>query len=608
MKSFSKILAASAVMLSGMVFVSCDGGKASDDNFKNIDLIPVTTSKDGKWSMINDKGEIVYDKEFKNAPTASYNGYFSVEESDGTYTVYKAGSKKPEAVKGLDKLASVGFFENGLIPAAAEKSRIALYTEKGEKKFELSPIGDVEITYCNPGFVEDRLLFYTADFKYGYFDTKGEAVIKPTYDTASDFTDGMAVVGKKKNEDSYDFNYSVIDKDGKVLFKLKEDYLFRGIMGGYVVAEKDDRVYLYNKKGDDVKLPEKIYIVSQIVDDYIIFLNKDYEYGVANTKGEILINAKYSGLTFDKKGFFFISKPTFLGRKDKEDKDIIRINLEGEKVGDAIDYQDLYPAGKFGYFAQDGENTYVLLDKDFKKKSKEEFYGIRINTSYGGVVSDYFNYEAVAGIMAGYVDGSQIGEYKLGSRPSTVLAGETPSYSNSYTSSIELDKLSKSGFRYSITGTGYFDGSISLYNWNYYTYSGSYSWNPNAKLSAVSLKINTEKKWGIDGQKALTKALEDKGYKVVKAGQSRYDASELYTLLSKGGIGIILNSPKQGFNGEMLVFQNSYIDINNYGDFIVPITDEGNDDTAEAVAEVVEAEPDYWEAVDSVAVEEPYYY
>lgn len=87
-----------AVMFS---LVSCGSGS---DKFENYDLIPVRTSSDGKWSMVNSKGEIVYDGEFKNQPSVSYNGLFAVEGEEG-YTVFSsADSKSPKEVKGLSNL------------------------------------------------------------------------------------------------------------------------------------------------------------------------------------------------------------------------------------------------------------------------------------------------------------------------------------------------------------------------------------------------------------------------------------------------------------------------------------------------------------------------
>lgn len=577
MKSFSKLAGASAIAMCALLLVGCDDGVGSNSEyFKNIDLLPVQTSKDGKWSMINDKGEIVYDSEFKNTPSAAYNGFFSVANDKGLYTVYKVSDKKPDPVKGLEDLASVGYFEEGLIPAAPEKSRISLYNEKGEKKFELSPIADVEITNCGGGFSEGRLLIVNADSKYGYVNTKGEAVIKPQYDSATDFEDGMAIVGKT-NDDKSGMTISVIDTDGKLLFKLKDDYSLRGFQSGYVIAEKEDRIYLYNKKGEDIKLPAKVRGVTEIVDKYFIFYNEDYQYGVANLDGEILINPKYSSLTFDKKGFFFVSKPTFIGKKDREDKEVVRIDLDGEKVGEPLDYTDIMPIGKFGYLAKDGENTAVLLDKDLKKVGKEDFYGISPSLCLtGGVTSDYFNYDGVAGIVADLVNGSSVGDYKLGSRPSAILKGETPGYSNSYSSVVKLDKLDKKGFRYNITAEGYFNSYLATYNFNPYTYSGSYTWNPNASLSCVGLKISAEKEWGKEGQDALIKALVKKGFKELKSGQSKYNSDELVAVLTKGNVGIQLNSTKNGYSGNVIVYQEGWVDSKSSLEYIVPVTGNGD--------------------------------
>lgn len=51
--------------------------------------------------------------------------------------------------------------------------------------------------------------------KYGYIDRTGKEVIKPQYEIARYFSEGIAVVGKKIKEDGREISkYGFIDKKG----------------------------------------------------------------------------------------------------------------------------------------------------------------------------------------------------------------------------------------------------------------------------------------------------------------------------------------------------------------------------------------------------------
>ena len=547
MRNKSKFFGLSAIMIIALSLVGCDKSSKVEKVFNKVDLVPVLTSKEGRWSMINDKGEIVYDAEFKNCPTAACNGIFVVEEENGYFTVYKADSKKPVQIEAFEKIKSIGFFEEGLIPATAEDSRIAVYNEKGEKKFELRPVANAEIVACSEGYQEGRLWVKTVDDKFGFYDTKGNLVINADYDFVSNFVEGICLVGKKK-EDSSDIKYSVIDKDGKSLYDLKGEYDKVGVDGGYVYVTRDDRVYLYDKKGNDLKLPEKVYRVQEILGDYILFSNKEGEMGLANVKGEILINPKYYEMYVNTGG----SKPTFVVKKDRGDKDVFIIDKNGDKEVSDIDYEDLIPLGKYGYIAKDGEHTFLLLDKDLKKKSKEEFYSVSASISHGSVKTDYFSYDAIANTMVGMIGSNGVGDYKFDTTASKVLEDEKPSYSFTNAQRTPLSQLSKSGYGYNINVNGIFSDSPAQYARGTY----AYEWNPQSLFKGAVIEVHATKEWGQKGYDAMVSALKNDGFKKdEKLSDSSKENGEVFV---KGEVAVAVPTPSESRSGWIGVVSKAF--------------------------------------------------
>ncbi len=539
MKLFKLFVPLATVALLPAILSACGSSDLSSKEIENVDLVPVTTSRDGKWSMINEDGELVYDAEFKNRPTAAYNGLFSVEEGKG-YSVYKVGGKKPELVKGLENLKSVGYLEEGLIPVTFPGKRIALVDEDGNTKFELKPIQGAEVVKCAPGFSDGILNVETADGKCGFVDTKGNTVGKAEYDYIKPYSEGLAVVGNRDNDQT---QWKVIDKSGKIKFKIKDGYELSSsrFRYGYIVVRKDDRVYMLNEKGEETKLASKIMYVVDYNEDFIIFEDEEGSTGVADFNGEIIIRPKYYQIIFSNDDYFLV-------KKDKKDEEYIKMDKKGEEIEGKIDYENIQPFGKFGYFAKEGK-TVVLLSNDYTKKGKEEFYDINLGWDNGYVTTDYFNVNEVATEMVKMINGDGIGTIKVGATASSVMQGKSPK-NYLYDSSVDFGDLTKQGFRYEIQVACTFSDRIAEYEYDYNNYGSKYYWNPSSKLRAIFIILHTESEWGQSGQNALKRALSSAGYKFVKEGLW---GNELAAAYEKGSFIIIANSPKKGHTGSLVI-------------------------------------------------------
>lgn len=85
--------------------------------------------------------------------------------------------------------------------------------------------------------------------KYGYIDKKGNWAVKPAFQTAKDFSEGLAVVTYSRADDFEALNTAYINSKGEQAFSAK----FRrgnSFKGGYAaVTDKDEKVSIIDKKG-----------------------------------------------------------------------------------------------------------------------------------------------------------------------------------------------------------------------------------------------------------------------------------------------------------------------------------------------------------------------
>lgn len=597
MRTSFSFAAGALLAMTAVVLPSCN--KSSDDPFAEVDLLPVRMTEDGKWSMINDKGEIVYDSEFKEEPTLSVNGYFSVKEGE-TYTLYKSTEKSPTAVDGCEKLKGVGAMsDDGLVPIVKTHERITVVDGSGKKKFELAPAAGKEIVSCAPTFTDGMLRVQNEDGKYGFYDGSGKLLINATYDQAGFFADGVVVVGKeyKSEKDSTEtkMRYEVIDKKGNTVFKLKDGQTPMSQMMdyGYLPVTQDDgeKIFLYDRKGETIKIPSKLKSITGYTDKYIVYLSDDNQYGIADMEGEVLIRPKYDDIEFlDKEG-------TFLAKKGE--KEYVVIDNKGEVLQTCDDYEDLRYLGHFGFLGKDGK-TWDLLDEEFKEKGKDNFYDysatIFSTDSYGEIESDYFNITGVAESLVGLITGNGIKDYALGASPASLLKGESPNRYE-YTNSYSPDEPLKKGYRYTINAQLQFTDRLANSTWNSNNYEWIYSWNPEAKLSMIALSVNAYSELGQEAYDAVCKELTGKGYKLVKKGFIYEGFAALY---KKGSTLAYTVFQKKGKEGGIVITEASDPSIETNLKNLIS-EKEGEDPVVEDSVAVAE---ECVEVIDSTAVEE----
>lgn len=521
---------------------SCSGD-SSDEKWNNIELIPVQLSSGGSWSMVNNDGDIVYEDEFKNLPTVAYNGVFSVRE-DETYALYTVGSKKPELVKDCDNLKQVGYMSDGLIPVVRDGERISLVDKDGAKKFDLTAIDGKEVEECAPGYADGLLRVTLSDGMVTFIDTDGKAAFKNKFSHAFDFSEGLAVVGEG---DDNAVIRKVINKKGEVQFKIKEEYSLSstGFKGGYLsVRTDDDRCVLLDKKGEVRKFPSKITRIQDYDGKYVIF-SSNGDWGVADMEGETLIRPKYRRIVFDGTG-------NFMAVNDRGDQ-IVRLDKEGEVLQEVDGTGIEENAGKFGIIARD-HGKYILLDNDGKQKGKEDFKTLSTALSlFSSIESDYFDVEGLASLAVEKVLMENMpATYKLGATSVDINKGTECSYK--YASrDVDYEAANVDNKKYRIQCNLVFSEDAAKYVYNDGSYSGSYQWNPDARLFVYRVKVTGSDKLNEEFYKAVIKTLEAKGFKVDHQGAQR-SSNATGAILKKGNTDVLLSYDNKYNNSFYLTY------------------------------------------------------
>lgn len=464
--------------------------------------ISVKTEKDGRWSMVNEKGEFLFKDEFEKEPTSVINGVFVVKEGE-THSIYEAVEKPKVIAEGFQE---VGMLNENLMPTVKDAERISIINKKGEQVFVLNPHNGKEIVACDFKFSDGLLPVKDEDGKWGYVNKKGEMVITPKYDSYTPFSDGLALVSKSEKDGNS--SVLVIDKNAEVKMelKLKKFELQSPFKNGLAVVEdKDkDRIGFINLKGEFKKVPKKVRRINDYDNNVFTYTDENGKWGVMglDENNTEYIRAKYSNIQI-------ISSDKFLV---KDDKEYVILNKEGNKIldfGDDYEQVDLFGSN---FIVKEGD-IYMILDGENKPVNKNEYY--RINdkaTKFEVINSYYFDVDGVSQVIADCISDKGIDKYTLGEPTSKYLEEydgniENYAWKNAYSD----ESNSKKGYKYSIDfGFVSYDALVRSEwgsNWKYI-----YTINPDAKIESISLSANVDK-YGEQVKAKLISLLEKKGWK-----------------------------------------------------------------------------------------------
>lgn len=513
--------------------------------------------------MIEGNGKMLFADEFKNEPSLVINGLFSVREGNA-YALYKA-SAKPTLIPGCENLEYVGVYKDGVIPVTRPKERISIIDNNGNIKGTLNPVGGKEIVTCSPFFSEGLLVIRDENGKMGYADKSGRIVIEPSFISAYNFSEGLALVEKDINEESVKL---AIDKSGKEIFRVKKGYYIpnQEFKHGLLPAKDDNgRWGFISKKGEFTKLDSKVNAIGDYNNDYFAFLSDDRLWGLKDINGEVLIRAKYGSLDFLPDGNFFV----------KDDKDYLVLDKNGDKkiVIEDYSYVNAIQNGKFFYIGKDGAH-YVLLDNNGKAIGKEEFVDMSYSLSAGpyDVQTDYFNADAIIQSLIGQLSDGGYDKYRVGMPVSELNISDYSPYT--YTYQYEDEDLNKSGWRYNVYFRVTTDYSIAKRETDSY-YNYRIVRNDDAKVNGIAIMVESQVECWNDVKDSLISGIQAKGYKLIENNDNSVEFSGKDCTLE------LSNS----YGGERIIIR---IQLNEHEDNYAV---QANETEAEIAEESVDNEP-----------------
>lgn len=469
------------------IMVSCNNVVSS---FPEVDYVPFKVAENDNWGMISVGGEALFEDEFENRPSISVNGVFSVTNDEGEMTYYFAG-KKPKPISD-DIYIRGGYYTDGVIPVVKQERSVSFINKEGKELLSLDAVEGKRITAVNAYFSDGLMLFMTEDDKYGYINSKGQIVVKPIYDKATPFNEGLAIVGKKKSE-SDKTQYTIINTTGKELtdFRTDLDFIpFAFTDGVFVNGNK-----VFDKNGQlAFRSPSKWKWISPYYNGAAIFQENE-RFGLINKEGKMIIRAKYD-FGIRKVGNGYIGINTSDGKYNVAffDNDENRL----EELED-IQHFDIFTKERSVVKDQD---EFYFIDNEGKAIDKNNYYNVMTpgtwtipyqgslfisflhsfnSSSCQWISSDFYPAnEAVASIL-NVLSTNGIGKIRLGSSLQEVRKhynmGDSNTHSYEYWNNFEGVNGKgdlKSNYRVE------FDGYIA----NYYGY------NKDAKVKHIIVNID----------------------------------------------------------------------------------------------------------------------
>lgn len=330
------------------------------------DYIPVRQKKDDKKiSLIDYDGKIVLEDEFDYTSSIyPTDGVITEIKSDGKVRYWVMDDKKVKPLIENEYEGGTPFFEDVAI-VRDDKGLLSLIDKKGKAVIaNLSTIGEHQVV--RTGVMSDGLIrFKTTEGLWGYVNKSGEVVIKPAYVRCENFVDGVARVSTSNT------TFSVINKKGEEIYKGEEETTYGAVVDNVMPFKRktgDD--YFYGLI--DIKSKEKIIkdakyrFMRTPYNGYISASNKDMEWGMINTKGEVVgdLRLKYGYAPIYSKSGVILAK---------DDKKVKMFDDKGELIKSFDEYSVIYPVGKSRFFAYRANGKFDILDNEGKEVSKDSY-------------------------------------------------------------------------------------------------------------------------------------------------------------------------------------------------------------------------------------------
>lgn len=178
-----------------------------------------------------------------------------------------------------------------------------------------------KLYYDDIGSISDGLMYYCKGeeynsnySEYGFIDKNGNLVISPKYYKVLDFSEGLAAVSIRNQDNQIVSGY--IDKNDREVIKFKYDYVGNFINGYAPIATVDDKFSTYNNgiiktvNVDDSTIFPSSFLLYQHSENNKNKLqidniwNPKSLYGFINKNGNTIIEPQYDGIQYFQEDYF----------------------------------------------------------------------------------------------------------------------------------------------------------------------------------------------------------------------------------------------------------------------------------------------------------------
>ena len=359
MKSIKLLLP--VCLLLTFIFSSCGVGQKE----QLLDYLSVKTKKDAnKISLIDFEGKMVAEDEFDAGSTVlAMNGVIFEQTKEKKVKYWTLSDKKVRPL--IDKTFDDGTpFNEDYAVVRDDQGVLSLIDKKGTAVIpNLSKLGEYEV--LTAGIVSDGMLRFKAeDGKWGYANTKGEVIIKPTYNNCENFVNGIARVVNDKDE------FQIIDKKGAYIFKGEEDVNYNPISEKYMVYDKkngEGKHYfgLIDLKGEKT-IKDGKYTDAGMITSGMLAAKNDDSWGVIDTKGQVVGDLRFK----------FDSRPIISPNGNvivKVDKKVKLYNNKGEFLIGLDDYKNVIPISKDKFIGINDDKKIDILNEKGKALNKDSY-------------------------------------------------------------------------------------------------------------------------------------------------------------------------------------------------------------------------------------------
>jgi len=323
-----------------------------------IEPIPFKYEEDGKWGFIDLSGKIIIEPTYEHKPLFYNNGYAIISSDTAYYYINLQG----------DTIGSYYYTANLFNDNRAlirDRNRDLFFIdEHGTIVFKLDTVDQGEVQRCN-NFKNGLALIVTRNNRYGYIDRNGNITIEPQYSSASDFSEGLAIV-EISNDSTNTIERILIDTTGAAIRKFDESFLWINPFNEGKASFKDTSgCGFINRSGEIIIKQQKTWEnLSNFINGYACYMCGG-DWGVIDSTGKKVLSSVYETPPFFYNGLAIV----------KENNKYGVINLKGTKVIETLYDHIAYPFIGERFYAKDGK-YYLLLDLEGKSINDEEIYRI----------------------------------------------------------------------------------------------------------------------------------------------------------------------------------------------------------------------------------------